>query len=247
MAVIANRGLPPICKSKNGWKLVKDLLREVLAGRGMLDPIYGKPGMVHVKSAPVGQPTLNYQGTPHAEGRTEMVWAHCNMKTPAAAICAWHDIAGHKWWGHDLAAAVFPSTAWEGGCRFDSAVPVNGQQPHELTMRFKVSLDGIHPPRSKAKADAASVQGTAKDASPKKRPIEAQERRLVRRRCTSTGRNSSTSWPPLNRASKQGSPPPPYTGPNQLEKEHRGREPQREANGHHHEPVPEITVEDYSE
>ena len=89
--------LPPICKSKDGWKLVKDLLREVLAGRGMLDPIYGKPGMVHIKSGPVGQSTLNYQGTPHAEGRTEMVWAHCNMKTPAAAICAWRKCIMYDW------------------------------------------------------------------------------------------------------------------------------------------------------
>ncbi|KAL8750364.1 MAG: hypothetical protein Q9199_007117 [Rusavskia elegans] len=172
------------------------------------------------------------------------------MKTPEAAICAWWEIAGHTWWGHHLSAAVFPSLPWEVGCVVDSALPVNGKPPRELTIEFPVKLEGIFP-RSKAKADALSVKDSGEDPSPKKRPIQAQDLRQVQRHCTSSIRNLAISCPPFDRISNQRSPPPPYTSSVRVENERRGRrtrrDPKRTAHGHTHMPIPKITVDGHVE
>ncbi|KAL8848123.1 MAG: hypothetical protein Q9221_006843 [Calogaya cf. arnoldii] len=122
-------------------------------------------------------------------------------------------------------------------------------QPRELSDEFRVTCEPVHP-RSKPKADALSVRGSGEDPSSKKRPGQAQNLRRVRR-CTSSIRKSTISCPPLNRLSNQDSLPPPYASPTKVENERRGRSTGRDARRaapvHHHERVPEITVEDYSE
>ncbi|KAL8776558.1 MAG: hypothetical protein Q9213_008224 [Squamulea squamosa] len=78
--VLAIQGLPPSCKSKHGWRMVKDLLRAILASYDRLEPVYGKPGMVHIKSSSARRVDMWEEGMQFAGGRSEVIWAHCNMK-----------------------------------------------------------------------------------------------------------------------------------------------------------------------
>ncbi|KAL8996996.1 MAG: hypothetical protein Q9169_003647 [Polycauliona sp. 2 TL-2023] len=179
------------------------------------------------------------------------------------------EIAGHKWWGHYLAAAIFPMTPLQGGCVVDSAFPVNRLPPRELTLEFEVKVEGMFP-RSRPKADVPQVQspekdplpidkvvkvrdrvqGPPNDPQPLKRVVKVQDQRAVQRRRVSTMRHPAASCPPLNRLPDRCGPPPPYTSPRKLESEHRERKSRKEVrcnvSGHKHQPVPKITVQDHS-
>ncbi|CAO1600926.1 hypothetical protein XANCAGTX0491_004598 [Xanthoria calcicola] len=170
------------------------------------------------------------------------------MKTPDAAIHAWWEIAGHTWWGSSLKAAVFSSPDFR--CWFDSALPLNGRAPYDLTTAFPVKFEGVFP-RSKDNTDAVPVKDSGEDPSSKKRSAPVQDLRPVQKRCTSSIRNAAISCPPFERSLDQSIPPPPYTSPVNVENEGRGRRIRRAANrtrqGHNHTAIPEVAVDDHVE
>ncbi|KAI4229391.1 MAG: hypothetical protein L6R36_000932 [Xanthoria steineri] len=168
------------------------------------------------------------------------------MKTPDAAIHAWWEIAGNTWWGSSLKAAVWSSP--DSRCWYDSAQPLHGGAPYDLTITFPVKLEGVFP-RSKDKTDAVPKKDSGEDPSSKKRAAPVQDVRPVQKRCTSSIRNAAISCPPFERSLAQRSPPPPYTSPVNRENEGRGRRIRKAGNGtrqgHNHTAIPEVAVDDH--
>ncbi|KAL8934965.1 MAG: hypothetical protein Q9216_005648 [Gyalolechia sp. 2 TL-2023] len=189
------------------WQMVKDFLRVILKRVGL--PGFGKntkPGMVHIFPDHVAAPAGG--GNSHSPRRRRVV-AYINLKTDEAAYRAWREIAGHRLWGHTLAAALFNPTG-EPTPILTSDTPVNGEEAvdfdkdekHPITLPNGNWTWGPNP------AGKITKMGT-KDGESKKRQASVELPSCRKRaRMTSTGRRISITRPLANLQDRANVGPP---------------------------------------